>query len=508
MADGLGRRIRGSNWLLVLALAGGPLYSCASEQALAQGVKLQHRFAFVVSGSSFSEQAPAFPAIPQVDIRAFPPETETQVQQAYDAARAHPKDANAVGKLGMLLSLYKRPEAAKMCFRRAHELDPRSFQWLYFWGYLAFGEKRYKEAVTVLNSALQLRPEYLAARLKLGEALLGAGKVDEAAGVYEAILKEYPDTAEACYGLGRVHMARGDLAAAVKFYRQACKLFPTYGAAHYALAMAYRKLGQRAKAEEEVAIHQRNQNIVPPVVDPLRDELRALDVSAVTHLDRGVNLEQVGRVEEAIAETEKALQLDPTLVKAHLNLLILYARLGNAKKAEEHYQAVLALNPDQFPDAHYSYGVMLMGRGRYAEAEEAFRRTLRASPTHAPAHNNLGYLLERQGKLTDALAEYRKALESDPNYRQAHFNLGRVLVNQQDYKEGIEQLSQTLTPEDENTPAYLYALGAAYGRAGDRQNALRYLHQARKQGVTRGQAKLVADIEEDLRTLEGQGSPQ
>jgi Flp pilus assembly protein TadD len=76
--------------------------------------------------------------------------------------------------------------------------------------------------------------------------------------------------------------------------------------------------------------------------------------------------------------------------------------------------------------------------------------------------------------------------------------LGRLLVNEHHYAEGIEQLRQTLTPVDEETPTYLYALGAAYGRAGDSANALRYLEQAKEVAVAHGQTALASDIEKDL----------
>src|SRR5256885_1250343 len=102
----------------------------------------------------------------------------------------------------------------------------------------------------------------------------------------------------------------------------------------------------------------------------------------------------------------------------------------------------------------------------------SFRNTLEIDPRHAGAHNNLGYLLERQGKSAEAAAEYRKAIENKPGDRQAHFNLGRVLVNQRQYEEGIRELTKILEPEDENTPRYVYALGAALARSGDRTSAL------------------------------------
>jgi tetratricopeptide (TPR) repeat protein len=363
-------------------------------------------------------------------------------------------------------------------------------------------QKKSAEAVESFREALRLDPTYLPVRLKLAENLLAAGMMEDSWQIYSGILMEFPDSAEAHYGLGRISVFQGKLTAARQSLRRACELFPPYGAAHYALAQVDQKLGENADAEEQIKLYEQNMNVVPPVEDPLRDALRALDRGAASHLERGLALDQVGRLDDALAETERAAELDPTMVKAHINLIILYGRKGDFQKAEEHFQTAVRLNPNQFPDAYYNYGVLLVREGKLDGAEKAFRQVLEISPSYADAHNNLGNLLERQGKLQQAIAEYKEAIESKPDFRQAHFNLGRILVSQQQYPEGIGHLQQTLTPVDESTPAYLYALGAAYGRAGDHQNALRYLRQARDEASGRGQAQLLASIEKDLQSLE------
>jgi len=455
-----------------------------------------------MSGSSgLIAQTPGLPEIPQLNMEVFPPETRDQVRQVYEAAREHPKDAGAVGKLGMLLNLYNRSADAVVCYQRAHELAPKSLAWPYYWGSLLLQMKKPEQAVPVLTSALHLRPDYLPAQLKLAESLLDSGKKEEAGKIYGDILRKSSDLAEPHYGLGRIAASNGNLAEAVKYYSQACELFPAYGPAHYALAMTYRKLGEADKVQAQLGLYERGKNIVPPIDDPLRDQLRALDMSATSYLERGAAFEQVGRFADAIAATERATQLDPKLVLAHTNLIILYGRMDNVQKAEEHYRAVLGLNPDQFPKAHYDYGVLLMQHGRDQEAVEAFRRSIHADPAYAEAHNNLGVLLQRQGKISEALEEFKKAVESRPDYRQAHFNLGRILVNQGNYQGGIEEFEKILSPADEKTPSYLYALGATYGRAGDRQKALRYLQQAREEALAHGQTSLVSSIDQDLRTL-------
>jgi tetratricopeptide (TPR) repeat protein len=192
------------------------------------------------------------------------------------------------------------------------------------------------------------------------------------------------------------------------------------------------------------------------------------------------------------------------LAVAHINLNILYGRMANVQKAEEHYRAVLALNPDQFPKAHHAYSVLLMQHGRDQEAVEAIRGAIHADPFYAEAQNNLGVLLQRQGKMSEALEEFNRALESRLDYRLARFNLGQILVTQGNYQGGIEEFEKTLSPADEKTPSCLYALGATYGRAGGHQKALRCLQQAREEALAHGQTSLVSDIDQDLRALKAQ----
>lgn len=447
-----------------------------------------------------AQTAPA-PAIPQINLSEFPAEVRGQLQQAYQFARHNPLNANAAGRLGMLLHLYNHPEQALECYDRARALAPRAFDWPYYQALLLERQKKYALAAERLRQALRIDPAYLPARLRLAESLLAAGQVDESATIYASLVKEYPDSAEARYGMGRIWAAQGETRQAAQAFEKACQLFPRYGAAHYALAQADRKLGKTAPAEEQRKLYQGARNIVPPVKDPRRNALRALDQSSTALLERGVALEQVGRVDDAIRATERAAQLNPGLVQAHLNLMILYGRRGDFARAEQHFRAAMALNSTQFPAAYYDFGVLMMNEGKPAEAEQAFEKAVEIDPNYAEARNNLGYLLERQGKLAEASEEYRHAVEAQPAFAKAHFNLGRILVNQGDYREGIQQLKLALDAGGQNAPEYLYALGAAYGRAGDATKALEYLQKAREGAAASGQKALVSDIEKDMARL-------
>jgi type IV pilus biogenesis/stability protein PilW len=293
------------------------------------------------------------------------------------------------------------------------------------------------------------------------------------------------------------------LTGAVEAYRKACTLFPPYGAAHYGLAQTYRKLGDPAASEEHMKLRDASPNLVPPVPDPLHDEMRALDRGASSHLRRGLALEEAGRIEDAIAEHEKALELDPDLSLAHANLIILYGRTNQPHKAEDHFRAAVRIDP-KHADSYYNYGVLLIREGKYVEAESMFRKAAEANPFHSQALQNLGFMLEKQGRVDEALQFYVKAVERQPNFPLAHFSIGKILANQRKYNEAISHFLLSLNPESERTPTYLYALAATYARAGNREEALKYGRKAREQAAALGQTQLVRSIDKDLEALEAE----
>jgi tetratricopeptide (TPR) repeat protein len=449
----------------------------------------------------------AVPELPRLTLDNFSPGIREQIKEAYSFARNHADDAGASGRLGMVLQTYGLLQEAAICYQRAIQLEPNSFPWTYYLGAVEADQGHCDTATATLRLALRIEPNYVPAKLRLAKCLLASADWDASGKLYSEIVEQYPDNADAYYGLGRVRSARRDLGGASEAYRKATELFPDFGAAHYALALTNRTLGRADQAEEQFRLYEKNKTGVPPAGDPLLGEVRALNHSATYQVQYGAELERQGKLEESAAAHEKALEIDPNLVQAHINLIQLYGRLGQFEKAEEHYRASIRIDPGS-AESYYNYGVLLLSAEKYSQAEEAFRKTIEINPFHAGAHNNLGYLLERRSNFPEAEAEYRKAIENKPSDREAHFNLGRILVNQKKFQEGIQELKKTIEPEDENTPRYVYALGAAFARSGDRQNALRYIREARDGAAARGQSTLLASIERDLRTLEAAGNPQ
>ena len=449
---------------------------------------------------AFSTDPSNLPPLAKLSLENFLPAIREQIQEAYDAVETHPRDSAANGKLGMVLEAYSELQGAEIAYRRAHLLAPSHFDWIYYLAQIRAAQGNCDDAAKLLRKALELNPGYLPARLKLAECLRTSAEWEESGAIYNAILKEHPDSAEGHYGLGKVQMASHNIRAALESYRAACKLSPEFGAAHYGLALAYRTLGEEDEAQREFQRYQTNKDKGPPARDPLMEALHALNRGAAIQIHSGYDLERAGKLQEAAEAHERALKIDPTVVQAHVNLISIYGRLNEPEKAGEHYHQAIQLAPENV-EAHYNYGVLMTGVGRYEEAEQAFREALKVNPFYAEAHNNLGAVLEQRGRYAEAEVEFQTAIAQQPGYRLAHFHLGRLLVNRKDFSAGIEHLLKTIEPEDDSTPGYLYALGASYARAGERDSAIKYLREARDQAQSRGQHELLASIERDLKTL-------
>jgi tetratricopeptide (TPR) repeat protein len=447
------------------------------------------------------EHDASLPDLPAITFDGFEPDIRERVQKAVAQARAKPRDAEANGWLGMTLHAHEQYDFAVIAYERARLLAPAEFRWAYYLGIVRAELGRQHEAAAAFSAALRPQPDHLPAQLRLADALFADGQMSESRQFYEAVLKRNPATAQAYYGLGRIAAASGDPAAAIGQYRKALDLFADYGAVHYALGMALRDQGKATEAREHLARSQQLKASRPRLDDPHLAAIAEVNAGASKHLKRGALLESAGKIAESIEEHERALALNPHLAQAHINLISLHGRAGQVEKAEKHYRAAIGVNPD-LPDIYYNYGVLLARQERFEQAAQAFRQCLQLNPYYAEAHHNYAVMIEREGRLDEAAAHYRKAIENKPGYRSAHFHLGRILVNQNKTQEAIAQFLQTLTPEDEETPRYAYALGATCIRAGDRPKGIHYLREALKRASAMNQTQLAASIERDLKTLE------
>ncbi len=413
------------------------------------------------------------PPLPNVVTTGFPARVRAQLDAARAEASAHPEDAGFSGRLGMLLHTYEQLDLAEICYRRAHLLDPKAFEWAY---YLTVVEQIHGEtraAISDARAAVKLNPSSRPARMRLAEALLQGNQFAESRKIYQQLVKEESDLALYHYGLGKAIAAQGDLTGAIAEYERACQLSPVFSAARYALAMAYRQAKQLDLATQQLAIYRRNPNGSPPE-DALMAQITALNPGGLFRAQAAQQYMAQGRPDEAAKQLETAVANDPNDETAQANLVAAYWELKQWDKAEQHYRIAARLNPAT--NAHYVFGLVMLDQKRYPEAAEAFRKALALNPRDNGANTQLGRVLELQGDLKGAIRQYETALQSDPNSRATNYVLGMALLRSGQGQQAIEHLSKTLDPVDEKTPGYMRELAAAYRKLGDETHA-RYYYQ-------------------------------
>jgi tetratricopeptide (TPR) repeat protein len=110
--------------------------------------------------------------------------------------------------------------------------------------------------------------------------------------------------------------------------------------------------------------------------------------------------------DEAAAAYRKALQLDPYLVAALINLANIHYSRDELAESQALYERAIGLESDFF-EAHFNLGNIYHDLGRFPEAQACYREALRLNPFYADAHFYLAVTFEKMGLSQDARPHWR-----------------------------------------------------------------------------------------------------
>jgi len=191
---------------------------------------------------------------------------------------------------------------------------------------------------------------------------------------------------------------------------------------------------------------------------------------ARAHLNRGNVLLADGRLDEARSAYELAMACDPAYAAPHFNLGNLNSRAGEFTAAISNYQRAAELKPD-FADAYVAMANAFDSLGLKQEALVSYRRALAIRPDYAEVHFNIGLLAMSLGRLPDAAASLRKATELRPDYAAAHRTLGVVLRNLGDESAAETSLRRASSLEPDS-PETLHELAVVLESRGKCEEAI------------------------------------
>jgi Flp pilus assembly protein TadD len=207
------------------------------------------------------------------------------------------------------------------------------------------------------------------------------------------------------------------------------------------------------------------------------------------HNNLGTALTRTGRIDEAVPQFEKALELNPQYNLVHGNLANalmkagrkddalrqyqmaleaypesagLHNSFGNALEAQGHielatreFARAVELNP-RFAEAHNNLGLAYLSTGareQARQAEQEFKTAISINPQYAEAENNLGTIFGLQGNDAEAERLFREALKNDPTFTKALVNLGATLASESHFAEADAVLEKALQIDPDNAEA-------------------------------------------------------
>jgi len=310
--------------------------------------------------------------------------------------------------------------------------------------------------------------------LKEAESLQQAGKLDQAIEDYRLILKQYPDVAPVRSDLGAALAAAGRYQEAITEYQRALELQPL-PQIRLNLALAYYKadkldlaVDSLKKVQQEMPddlrpvmlladcyLRQGRNKEVIALLDPLQsshgddmgliymlgtalvrdgqvargqviiDKILKNGDSAEARLLLGTTELQVHQPQAALADLQKAIELDPKLPSAHS----LYGRAlmeaANPDEAQKAFRAELSMNPNDF-DSNLYLGVFLKGEQRYDEARPYLQHALEVRPGDPGARYQVAALHLAEGDFSQAQRELEAIVKASPDFLEAHVSLATL----------------------------------------------------------------------------------
>jgi tetratricopeptide (TPR) repeat protein len=147
--------------------------------------------------------------------------------------------------------------------------------------------------------------------------------------------------------------------------------------------------------------------------------------------------------EGGVKHYRKAIQLYDKYTEAHLALGLLYLDLGKLDEAQAELQKANVLTPNA-PGPYLAMGTMYNLEKKYDEAEKALKQGLELKPDVPEGQYELAKTYWATGKWEDSEPHAQKAASLAPNMAPVHVLLGNIALRKQDQTGALKEFQQYL----------------------------------------------------------------
>jgi tetratricopeptide (TPR) repeat protein len=387
------------------------------------------------------------------------------------AVQADPNNREARFILASFYLVNKRLDKAEESYKALAELDQNKPEGRSVLGdfYSAIG--RLDEAMAIYREVIAKSPDYMQARYRVSELMLGRGDLGGAKNEVDNILKHDASDRQAIILKARIGIQAGqpsDLKVAIEDLREVLRQEPNSRAGLFFMAEANFRLGQIDQARVFAGDLERN------YPDYLPAKLMQVQINLTTG-DAKAALQLATQLQERLAKATPDRDTSPQLL-AELKAKALIAhgsaalQLRDTKTARQDYMASREAAPGN-PDIYVNLAVVALAENKVDEAIGFYNNALAIDGAHFEALRGLTNIYAGQKHADQAHARIDQAIASQPNNASLHFLKGRIYGFEMNAK-GAEAEFRRAVEIDPNYLAAYSALAALFVNTNQQQRAI------------------------------------
>jgi tetratricopeptide (TPR) repeat protein len=296
---------------------------------------------------------------------------------------AEVRDPDLLISVGSLIGRYGHHRKAFEYLEQAAWLAP-SFEAHFNLAVTLVALKDLLPATAALREAVRLKPESYEARSLLGTLLAQQGRDEESIAHLRKAVEMRADNPRLLALLGLKYTEGRYYSDAIAVLREAIRLQPANPELRFLLIQAH-----YMNQDSELALEE------------ARTTANDFPALAKSHLVFALQLQNMGRYEEARPPLERALAVDPNLGEAYGALGDVLLRQGEVEQGLAYLRTATERRPD-LVEPHIGVGKALIQLKRYDEAIGAMQNAIRLHADQAQPHLYLSQAYRALGRLADS----------------------------------------------------------------------------------------------------------
>jgi tetratricopeptide (TPR) repeat protein len=293
-----------------------------------------------------------------------------------------------------------------------------------------------------------------------------AGDLQQAETDLQSVLHSNPHDYRALNLLGMIRAQQQRNADAETIFKRVIQQKPDFAGAHVNLGLLYL---QMSRSDQAIAQFQEALRLEPGRADALGALLNTLRVRAREAVHEG-------NLEKALALLIQARKASPGNPDVLYDFGIVALRMSLFPDAVDAFRGVLLIRPDD-ANALYGLGRAQIGLRKYQDAAETFFRFAELHPQDASGHYALGIALASLEKRDEARAQFQSSVELQPDQTESYLQLGRICLDAGDLDCAAAEFDRVLHRDPRHAEA-LAGMGRVEFQRKDYAKAIELLRQS------------------------------